>query len=371
MKIRKRFGVLVVFLLFSVFLFACQDDDRMITITFESNGGSSVEPITASAGEEIDEPEIPEKEGYTFIAWFTDEEITEKFVFSTMPKSDITLYAKWDQDGIDLAQIGQFGTTYTIPTGLNDNKTTTVSGGYLMATTETTYDLWYEVRIWAETNGYHFQNPGREGKNGTIGAAPTENGLEPATTINWRDALVWCNALSEMFYRDPVYRTSGGDIIRDSRDTNAGVVDDSIQTEHDGYRLPTSDEWEMAARWRNGDGEGSILLDGRSWTPGSYASGATADYNDSTATGLVAWYVSNSGNDTHPVGSKTPNALGLYDMSGNVWEWTYSLSSNGSDRIMRGGSYDYGVNIMQVGGVSINFPFGENSSYGFRLVRGR
>jgi len=139
MKIRKRFGVLVVFLLFSVFLFACQDDDRMITITFESNGGSSVEPITASAGEEIDEPEIPEKEGYTFIAWFTDEEITEKFVFSTMPKSDITLYAKWDQDGIDLAQIGQFGTTYTIPTGLNDNKTTTVSGGYLMATTETTY----------------------------------------------------------------------------------------------------------------------------------------------------------------------------------------------------------------------------------------
>jgi formylglycine-generating enzyme len=278
-----------------------------------------------------------------------------------------------------LVSVGEVGTTYTIPTGTYDSGTTTVLGGYLMAITETTYELWYEVRIWAETNGYLFQNQGREGNGGTNGAAPTDNKLEPVTMVSWRDTIVWMNAASEMVGYDPVYRTSGGNIIRDSRDSNASVVDGAIQTDHNAYRLPTSYEWEMAARWKDDttSTDGSILVGGRYWTPGDYASGATLDYKNAIVTNLFAWYEYNSdtgdGEKTQPVGTKIPNALGLYDMSGNVWEWVYDCYSGleGSDRTIRGGSYDDYASDTRVGYVNHNNPGYALVDYGFRMLRGQ
>lgn len=275
----------------------------------------------------------------------------------------------------EMIEVGSSGVIYNVPTGIDDSGTAEVKGGYLMAETQTNYELWYEVRQWAEANGYYFQNVGREGNTGSDGASPTEEAKnEPVTRISWRDCIVWLNALSEKRGFDPVYRTDEGNVIRDSRDNNKDVVDAAVQTENNGYRLATSMEWEMAARWQ-GDGpsiDESIKSNGKWWTPGNYASGAVAAHTDTEASQAVAWYRDNSdtsqGRKTQPVGMLNPNTRGLYDMSGNVWEWTFTVSEPGRV-VIRGGSWNSRVEDLQVGYVGVNYPSVRSRRYGFRIAR--
>ena len=128
------------------------------------------------------------------------------------------------------------------------------------------------------------------------------------------------------------------------------------------FRMPTEAEWEFAARG------------------GKKSHGHT--YSGSSSIGDVAWYDGNSGNKTHPVKQKLPNELGIYDMSGNVWEWcsdwlgSYSSGSqtnpkgpsSGAFRVFRGGSWGSGARYFRV-----SLRYGFNPSYrssiiGFRLV---
>lgn len=320
-------------------------------------------------GSTIVEPVLPERLGYTFMGWITNNGAIE---FPFTATENIVIEAVWVVN-FEMVQVGELNYTYTIPIGTDDSGRATVIGGYHMAATETTYELWYQVRVWAEANGYVFQNIGREGHDGIIGAAPTENKLEPATYIDWRDVIVWTNALSEMFGLDPVYRTSTGVIIKDSRYSNASQVDSAIQTNNNGYRLPTANEWEMAARWKNDivKTNGSILVSGRYWTPGNYASGAIAGYYNENETRAVAWFsygVGDQRNYTRQVGLLLPNHLGIYDMSGNVREWTFSALN--SDRILKGGSYFFLDSVMQVGIYNTAPITAGGTITGFRLVRG-
>jgi formylglycine-generating enzyme required for sulfatase activity len=128
------------------------------------------------------------------------------------------------------------------------------------------------------------------------------------------------------------------------------------------YRLPTEAEWEFAARGGN--------------------SSQGYKYSGSNTIGDVAWYSGNSGSSTHIVGTKVPNELGIYDMSGNVWEWvndwygSYSNGaqtdpigpSSGSFRVIRGGSWRYGAGICRVSFRNNNYPDYRNSDLGFRLA---
>jgi formylglycine-generating enzyme required for sulfatase activity len=130
------------------------------------------------------------------------------------------------------------------------------------------------------------------------------------------------------------------------------------------YRLPTEAEWEYAARGGN--------------------KSQGYKYSGSNTIGDVAWYYDNSGSKTHAVGTKQANELGIYDMSGNVYEWCsdwygadyYSSSrqtnpmgpSSGSYRVIRGGSWCNRARYCRVSIRGSNFPSIRYDLIGFRLV---
>jgi formylglycine-generating enzyme required for sulfatase activity len=329
----------------------------------------------------------------------------------TMGGADVTLYAKWTSAVGELQTftVGvinfnmSFVPGYTgFPTGTDDLGTVaTVASPYWMSETEVTYELWHTVRTWAGdeargANKYTFANLGREGHDGTDGAEPTPANQEPVTQIQWRDALVWCNALTEwynanngsepdldlVYYTDAAYtsplRTATD---ADAIDPNAGSEDlpyikaaaagntDPEACTAKGFRLPGNWEWELAARWRT-DANNTVATFSNPWfTKGDSASGATAYYGDTEANGAVAWYNENSGLSTHAVKGKTANSLGLYDMSGNVWEWCFDREIEGSSRVLRGGSWYFVHYTLQVGHVYSEDPYYKSNSCGLRFAR--
>lgn len=233
--------------------------------------------------------------------------------------------------------------------------------------------------------------------------------------------MVWCNALTEyynanngsdpdldvVYYTDSTYLTplrtiTGTEFIK----TTAGSEDKPyIKASLDGntemanctakgFRLPTLAEWSCAARYKGSDSRNGAYeypaSSGQYWTPGTYASGGTGAYTGTDAADYqhfnpFAWYGNSTtepdGNTTttKPAAGKKPNALGLYDMSGNVWEWNFDwYPGSASNRVLRGGSwYENGDDIMGVGascflqvGFWINLsPHIVNNVAGFRFAR--
>jgi sulfatase modifying factor 1 len=169
----------------------------------------------------------------------------------------------------------------------------------------------------------------------------------------------FCNKLSVTEGLTPAYAITARTPTMGYPITSATVTMDMAKN---GYRLPTEAEWEYAAR-------------GGSSTHGyAYAGSNTIDG--------VAWYYNNSWGTTHPVGGKEVNELGLYDMSGNVWEWVWDWygsypsgaqtdpvgASSGSYRVIRGGGWDCDASYWTVAGRLNVVPSYRDAIGGFRVV---
>lgn len=272
----------------------------------------------------------PTRDGYTFNGWFANDDLSGAKI-TAIAKGETqkkVFYAGWVITKEQAIKIIHKEMVTVIPSGkkvvLDDfagTEGTQTINAYQIAKHEVTQELYMAIM---GKNPSYFKN---NAANGEV------QEKRPVENVTWYDACDFCNKLSEIMGLTPCY----------DRNYNCNYLN--------GFRLPTEAEWEMAAR-------------------GGVAGGWDYKYSGSDRIDDVAWFNDNANRTTHEVGKKKPNALGLYDMSGNVWEWCDSkYRSSGAFRVVRGGSCHFNDSNCEGSYRSSFDPGCRGNSVGFRLVR--
>ena len=332
------------------------------TIEWHLNGGvqnkANPDTYTAEDGLTLAAPARP---GYVFNGWYANADLSGEKVTS-IPKGATQkkeFYARWTITKEQAVERMKDEMVIVIPAGKKVNLENFAGtegiqtiNAYMIGKYEVTQDLYMVVM---GANPSYFKDTPIDGE--IQGNRPVEN-------VSWFDAICFCNKLSILMGFTPVYSVRGEtnpdkwDYIPHKENRISYL---SCNDSANGFRLPTECEWELAAR-------------------GGVNGGWDYEYSGSDNSDDVAWDSGNSYDNrdgslkTHEVGKKKSNALGIYDMSGNVWEWCYNDNNGLSTyRIKRGGSYRISY-VDQSNYCSVSYRSNEDGAYqqknlGFRVAR--
>jgi formylglycine-generating enzyme required for sulfatase activity len=189
-----------------------------------------------------------------------------------------------------------------------------------------------------------------------MGKNPSEfrDNKKPVEKVSWYNAVEFCNKLSIKAGYKPYYNIQKE--IKDPENTNS--YDDikwlvTVNKDAEGFRLPTSAEWEFAAR------------------AGTYTTYFWGESADDSIINQYSVYEKNSNYQTAAAGSKKPNPWGLYDMSGNVWEWCFEwfIHQPGKARVIRGGCWKSDDYFIQPGMIFNLYPYLRWNWVGIRVAK--